>query len=61
MSAHMITAVVAVVSPLTLTIDGDPAGVTVPAYALSGYTPVAGDRVRVELRTPLPPFVLGRV
>lgn len=54
-------ATVTATSPLTVVMDGDAAAVNVPAKSYSGYTPVVGDRVRLELRTPLPPQVVGKV
>lgn len=53
-------ATVATTSPLTVTFDGD-AVTQVPAKRITDYTPVVGDRVRVELRTPLPPQIVGKV
>lgn len=46
-------------SPLRLTMDGDTSGVTVPAKNYSALTLTVGTRVRIELRAPLPPLVVG--
>lgn len=52
-------ATVTATSPLRLSIDGDTSAVTLPAKNYSGLTLTVGTRVRIELRTPLPPLVVG--
>lgn len=42
----MLWATVTAISPLTVKVDG--ASTAAPAYRIGSYTPVAGDRVRVE-------------
>jgi hypothetical protein len=55
-------ATVASIGPTRLAFDRDAGGITVPAkLAAAGYTPKVGDRVLVQLQTPLPPLVLGKV
>lgn len=57
----LVPAVVAATSPLAVHFWGDPADVTVPANTVSSYAPTIGDDVRVELRTPLLPLIVGRI
>jgi hypothetical protein len=54
-------ATVATTAPLTVNFDADDPPVDVPALTAASYTPVAGDRVRVEVRTPLQPFIVDKV
>jgi hypothetical protein len=56
-----VTATVATTSPLTVNMDGEDPAVNVPALRASSYTATVGDRVRLEIRTPLAPFILGKV
>lgn len=58
--AVSVLATVATTSPLTVTFDGD-ATTHVPAKRITGYTATVGDRVRVELRTPIQPLIVGKV
>lgn len=52
---------VSTVSPPTVLFDGDPVN-AIPALCLSSYTPVVGDRVRVEVRrSGLLPIIQSKV
>lgn len=59
--ATLAFATVATTSPLTVNFDADSPPVDVPALTAASYTPVVGDRVRVENRTPLQPFIVDKV
>lgn len=62
MTARYVTVTVAAVTPsLTVAFPGDPVGVTVPAVNASGTAFAVGDRVRVQVLSPLPPQVTGRL
>lgn len=61
MATRTITATVSGTSPLTVAMDGEVPPVDVPAQRVSTYTPAVDDRVRIELRTPLPPLILGEI
>lgn len=53
----LVPAAVSQVSPLLIVMDGDGSH-PVPAVPFGSYTPVVGDRVRVEVRRAgLPPIV----
>jgi hypothetical protein len=57
--ARTVLATVHTTSPLTLYFDGDSTN-AVPAIRNRNYTPAAGDRVWVEVRTPLPPLIQAK-
>lgn len=61
MPTRTITATVSGTSPLTVAMDGEVPPVDVPAQRVNTYTPTVDDRVRIELRTPLPPLILGQI
>lgn len=57
----LVPAVVSSTVTLCVHFYGDPDDVTVPAETVSSYAPTIGDAVRVEIRTPMMPLIVGRI